>query len=672
MSRSVPAISGPFPGHLSRKSRDIAESGTARQGGEAIGKTHDAMKHPGPERLAKYLPLAPWVVLVLGLAGTAWLTASAYEEMRARDQERFRHATAELTAQVDSHLRRYGQALMGMRDWFAGHTEMTESLWTNHVYTMHMPAHYPGLYEVGFVEQVMDINSPSVFPSREAHLDRIRKRLGPSYNFHLPPGGQEGFSWYHMPVIWHSYGQWRRDPVRDYRHYGMDLNQNPDLWAAMNWALGQDMPAISGKQAIDPDNPSITGLLTFLPVYRSGMDRNFTAGLTDYERRSAALAGISEEVIKQVRHYQHFLRGLIFGGIDIRAFIEAHIATNASTVAFALYASTNHLAGALPEQILFDSRDAARTPSLREVRDLPFYGRVLRFAAEPGPAFASAVNQRTLWLAASFGVATTLLLAGFIGYQTRAHQKEWEIAAALRQSEAKLQALLHERECMSRDLHDGTIQSLYALGLGLGRLRKTWSNIEERQRLEASLTELDHVVTELRGYLVTLDPGVSPVQPAGTALKELVARLRQTAATELRFSAEPGIGDGWPPAFVLDLLQTAREGIGNALRHGQATRVDLELKGAGSGEVLFTIKDNGKGFDPSVEPRKEGHGLFNLERRARAWQGSIRIESAPGGPTCLTFAAFPFERPAVSGNSPDPSTRNSASESNGREPGNGS
>jgi signal transduction histidine kinase len=159
--------------------------------------------------------------------------------------------------------------------------------------------------------------------------------------------------------------------------------------------------------------------------------------------------------------------------------------------------------------------------------------------------------------------------------------------------------------------------------------------------LEASLVELDHVVAELRGYLVALDPGVSPAQSAARALSELVARLRQTAATELRFTVEPGVGEGWPPAAVLDLLLAAREGVSNALRHGQATQVELGLQRAGPNEVHLTIVDNGKGFDPAAARPNGSHGLANLERRARAWNGGLRVESCPGGPTRLTLAFVP-------------------------------
>jgi len=582
--------------------------------------------------------LAPWAVLVVGLAATAWHTVSEHREMKARDEKRFEQEVVQASALIETRLRTQGQALMGLRDWFTLQETMSDRLWTNYVHTFHAPANYPGLYDFGFAEFVRDIDPLPSTPNLDAHLKRMLERFGPEYKLTLPPTGREGFNWYHFPVTWHSYSQWRIEPLRPYHHYGMDLNQDPDLWAAMNWALGQDVPALSGKQQIDPDDASRTGLMIFLPVYRRDLELDRDVQPSEFELRGLPTQQRAD--LERVKRYQHYLRGLVFGGIDMNAFLQHHLGTNTPTVTFALHASTNHLPGALPAQLLFDNRTrpGAAPAHLQKVLDLPLYGRVLRFTAEPGPGFSSAPNSRSLALSAVFGVATTLLLSGFIAYQARVHRKEQEISTALRRSEASLQTLLYER--MSRDLHDGTIQSLYAVGLGLGQLRRMMSSTSERERLEAGLTELDRVVAELRGYLIELDPGVSPSQSAAAALAQLIARLRQTTATDLHFTAQPGTGDGWPPAAVLDLLQVAREGISNALRHGQATAVELSLRRADPNGVLFTISDNGKGFDPSQNPG-QGHGLANLERRAKAWNGDLRIESHPGGPTRLTITFAP-------------------------------
>ncbi len=107
-------------------------------------------KHNGQLGRRSLPALAPWAVLALGLATTAWLTAPAYREMAARDEERFEHEVEHLVSKLEARLRTYGQALIGMRDWYSGHAEMKEKEWSHYIYTFHAPAHYPGLYKSGF------------------------------------------------------------------------------------------------------------------------------------------------------------------------------------------------------------------------------------------------------------------------------------------------------------------------------------------------------------------------------------------------------------------------------------------------------------------------------------------------------------------------------------------
>ena len=106
----------------------------------------------------------------------------------------------------------------------------------------------------------------------------------------------------------------------------------------------------------------------------------------------------------------------------------------------------------------------------------------------------------------------------------------------------------------------------------------------------------------------------------------LPTRLRTKSGTE------------WNPSLPIPCASRAIC-LSNALRHGQATEVELALQHANPNGLLFTISDSGKGCDPS-KSRGQGHGLANLEVRADGWKGVLRVESRPRGPTrlALTFA----------------------------------
>ena len=589
---------------------------------EAAGRLFSGL--PGLRLLQAF---APWVVLGLGLGATAWMTVATQREMTTRDAERFHHETEQLVWGIEARLRTYAQGLMGLRDRYIGaQTNMTEEIWQGFISTLHIPFHYPGLYDVGFVESVFDLNAPNTYPAREDHLRRMRDRLGPEYRFQLPPGGIEGAAWYSFPVTWHSYAQWRRDPVKTYPHYGMDLNQNQDLWAAMNWALGEDRLAFSGKQILDPDQSAVIGLLLFAPVYRhSSLTR--------------------PDLSPTFRHIGQLnrLRGLVFGGIDMAAFLAHHLGTNQPTVTFALYASTNQTADVGPQHLLFDNRVRAHGLAsdragevwgdLRQTRELPLYGRTLSFIFELGPVFVSVLNKRSLWFAASFGVATTLLLAGFIDYQARANRKERRTSEALRESEGQLQALIREREQSDRDLHDGVLQSLYALGLGLQKSRKVLQRDPKRAEdyCRQNVESLELVMGELRRHLGQGSrPPLQDLDPVA-ALEAMVGTSDRngTVPVILEMEAEALRTVSREQAF--QLLQIVREAMANAERHSRASRIVVRLKRV-SETLEMCVEDDGVGFD-IANPNIEGYGLRNMASRIEDLGGEFALDSRHGSGT---------------------------------------
>jgi len=101
--------------------------------------------------------------------------------------------------------------------------------------------------------------------------------------------------------------------------------------------------------------------------------------------------------------------------------------------------------------------------------------------------------------------------------------------------------------------------------------------------------------------------------------------------------AEEGVDAGLGQVAVVNLLQAAREGTSNALRHGGAMRVRLRLTRASGKRVRLSILDDGKGFVVTEEALRKGGGLTNLRQRAESLGGGVRVESHPGGPTEVHF-----------------------------------
>jgi signal transduction histidine kinase len=77
-----------------------------------------------------------------------------------------------------------------------------------------------------------------------------------------------------------------------------------------------------------------------------------------------------------------------------------------------------------------------------------------------------------------------------------------------------------------------------------------------------------------------------------------------------------------------------QEGLSNIIRHAGAKHVKLEVT-SGGGEYSFTLRDDGRGFDPNSERGDWSHGIMGMQQRVRALGGKFSLDSAPGRGTTL-------------------------------------
>lgn len=187
-------------------------------------------------------------------------------------------------------------------------------------------------------------------------------------------------------------------------------------------------------------------------------------------------------------------------------------------------------------------------------------------------------------------------------------------------------ALLEERERISMELHDGVIQSLYAIGMYLDLVRT--SETLKPGDLTQPINDLDSVITDIRSYIQNLKAREQQAHSLEERLTEIVKRLH--VPTTLNIVIEP-IHENvtlTPPVFEA-VCQMANEALSNAIRHANAQHVHIRTQQTGHVFTL-TITDDGKGFDPaSMQNDEAGLGLPNMQQRARLLGGSVTIESAP-------------------------------------------
>ena len=205
-----------------------------------------------------------------------------------------------------------------------------------------------------------------------------------------------------------------------------------------------------------------------------------------------------------------------------------------------------------------------------------------------------------------------------------------QVLAALRASEQTLQQLLHEREQLAQDLHDGLIQSIYAAALGLEEVRRLMREESPRavEQLGMVIADLNRILEDVRNHIV----GRAHELKNGRQLKTELERMARVfgASPTMRVVAilDEKAADLLTPAEANHVFYIAREALSNALRHSQGRHALVMLRQL-RGSVRLEVSDNGSGFD-LAGVGTGGHGLGNLAQRAADMKSRLHVFSSPG------------------------------------------
>jgi signal transduction histidine kinase len=209
--------------------------------------------------------------------------------------------------------------------------------------------------------------------------------------------------------------------------------------------------------------------------------------------------------------------------------------------------------------------------------------------------------------------------------------------AALKSSEQELRRVLADREQLGRDLHDGIIQSIYAIGLALDECRQQIRGEPDRaeKQLGQSLRELNTVIRDVRNFILGLQPEALRGQELASALKSLALTMDPSESMRFELKIDPAAAQKLLPRQAVQLLHIAREAMSNSVRHGQGERTVISL--ARQNFLLhFEVQDDGVGFNPAVLSGK-GDGLRNLAARARELHAKFELRSSPGKGTSVAL-----------------------------------
>ena len=211
------------------------------------------------------------------------------------------------------------------------------------------------------------------------------------------------------------------------------------------------------------------------------------------------------------------------------------------------------------------------------------------------------------------------------------------------QADVRRLGLLEERERIAKELHDGVIQSLFAVGMGLQGTALLVGSPEHSARIEGAVTELDKVIRDLRNYIFGLRPGILADRQLDQALHTLADEFARRSPAKLDVEVDSGLAAKLSSRSH-EIVQLTREALSNVARHADAQNATVRLVRAGP-DALLSIEDDGSGFDPQVD--SGGNGLRNMRERASSLGGALRISSRNGRGTSLRITFPVAEERAV-------------------------
>jgi signal transduction histidine kinase len=196
-------------------------------------------------------------------------------------------------------------------------------------------------------------------------------------------------------------------------------------------------------------------------------------------------------------------------------------------------------------------------------------------------------------------------------------------------------AVVDERERIGKDLHDGIIQTLYAISLSLEDVPDLMDGdrAEASTRVDRAIDTLNGAIADLRQFVV----GLRPERVDTTDLTALLAGLSDQVIQSHAIDVELDLSReriGLTAHARGELLQIAREALSNITRHAHASTARVSLGREGD-DLRLEISDDGAGFDPAMAAPGGHHGLANMRDRAAALGGTLHVTSSATGTTII-------------------------------------
>jgi two-component system, NarL family, sensor histidine kinase DevS len=214
-------------------------------------------------------------------------------------------------------------------------------------------------------------------------------------------------------------------------------------------------------------------------------------------------------------------------------------------------------------------------------------------------------------------------------------------------------AVVDERERISKDLHDGIIQSLYGVGLSLEEVPELVRGDpdEVERRVERAIDSLHLTIRDIRNFIFGLRPELLSGTTLINGLVAIVEEFRHNSMIDVELhvgdmETEP---DDQTTAHLLGIVN---ESLSNVARHSGATRATVFVACARVEGLTLIVEDNGHGFDPTIAGMLGHQGLDNMRSRVASVDATIEFVSSSSGTRIVVHR--PAGAPASEPGSVDP------------------
>jgi len=567
---------------------------------------------------------AVWLATALGLAISVSAAIWLRQEARRTDEARFAILVEQTRQNFDNLTENYQHALERLADAIGARKEFTKAHWDLQLHRLAPEVDFRGLVEIQLIRVVFATNLPpdlegltgddlhwndkeKILQLKKAIniLTRSRVRLEPMWNY-IPQNAT-------VPDGQGTPGD------------GLD-----DHLKLVRVVMESQSLRMTGRRVVlrYRDGREVAGTTFILPVPDEALARAWSTNLLHFRNTAQGSRHNAVKVFTGLRNTS----AILCGSIDWRSIISPRARELQPELHLDLYADAkpgtkSWLAGSATLPL---APAAAARASFSTNYPVKMYSSKWTLAIHTTPLFNKQSTHYRAYVALFGGTVVTLLVAGLLGAQVRARVRQQNIAGELRRSLAALEAARAEREGLGRDLHDGAIQSLYALQLGLSRTSEQARAAapEMAERLADYRRGVSGIIGELRGFILRQEAETSSGANLCRVLTASLNRLRPTTVAELCAELDANAAARLDSEQAVHLASIAREALSNSLRHATAAHIKVVL-GSENGTVRLEICDDGCGFAPGGLP-PGGMGLANMSGRAREAGGELKVDTSPG------------------------------------------